>query len=334
MPPGVPAGVRVAPLGDAAARAAYAALAAVSPQRTPFASLAFADAACDALGYTGRIALDADADGTVQIGAVLFEEARRLVVPALAPHSGPLFRTDVGLADAARVGAFLNAATAGMRSAAFALAPEVTDVRPFTWAGFTATLRYTYRGPSGPDGAPPYVRKMVRENGPVRADGSLRASGTATAFEPDAAADVVAAMGRAMARAGRPLPVPPDRAERLLRALVAAGVARIVVADTASRRVGAVATLADDRTGHFWIGSGDAGPSMLLMMAATTAALAADGVGRFDLAGANLARVSVFKQRFGLPLVPYVHVARTGSRLLRARDALRSVMRPPTLEAL
>ena len=327
-------GVRIVPLHDAAARAAYADLAAASPQRTPFAGLAFADAACAALGYTGRLALDMTDDGTAQIGAVLFEENRRLVVPVLAPHTGPLFRTDVGLNDAARIGAFLRAVTAGMRSAAFSLAPEITDVRPFTWAGFTATLRYTYRGAAGLAGAPPYVRKMVRENGPVRADGSVRETGTATAFEPDAARDVVAAMERAMGRAGRPMPVPAERAARLLRALVTAGVARIAVADTQGRRVGAVATLAGDRSGHFWIGAGDPGPSMLLMMAATTASLAADGIREFDLVGANLARVSVFKQRFGLPLVPYVHVAWTGSRALRLRDAARLALRPPAREVL
>ena len=320
--------VRIAPLAEAAARDAYAALHAASPQRTAFAGLAFADAACAAFGLTGRLALGRDAEGEVLIGAVLFEKRtgpfRQLVVPPLTPYTGPLLAADVGLGSAAAVRDFLAAVARGYAAVAFHLSPAVADVRPFTWAGFTATPRYTYRGPSGLGGAPPYVRKMVRENGPVRVDGSTRATGTATRLDPGAAADVVRAMERAFARRGEAMPVDPAGAERLVRALVAAGTARIVVAETEGARVGAVATLADSRTGHFWAGAGDPGPSMLLMMATTTESLAADGVEAFDLVGGNVERISTFKQRFGLPLAVHYRVSWTGSRALRLREALRA----------
>ena len=330
------AGVRFAPLADVAARDAYAALAAVSPQRTAFAGLAFADAACAAFTLTGRIALDVDASGQAFIGALLFEKRTgpflRAVVPPLVPYTGPLLRDSVGLASAARVGAFLAAVTARYDAVAFQLPPSVGDVRPFTWAGFDATPRYTYWGETAAGLAAPYVRKMVRENGPARADGSVRASGTATRIDADAAPDVVRAMQRSLARAGRPLPIDAACVERLVRGLVAAGAARIVVAETTAERVGAVAVLADGRTGHFWAGAGEPGPSMLLMMAEAARGLAADGVGAFDLVGANIARLSTFKRRFGLPLAVYYRVVWTGSRALRLHDALRRTLRAPETE--
>ena len=331
-------GVRFAPLADAAARDAYAALAAVSPQRTPFAGLAFADAACAAFGYAGRIALALAPDGAATIGAVLFEKRtgpfRQAVVPPLTPYTGPLLREAVGLASAARLGAFLAAVTARYDAVAFQPPPAVSDVRPFTWAGFEATPRYTYRGETADLLAAPYVRTAVRKYGPLRADGSVRDGGTAARRDDRAARDAVEAMAQALGRARHPMPVGAARAERLLGDLVAAGAARVVVAERRGERVGAVATLTDDCAGHAWIGAGTPGPALLLLLAATAESLAADGVGAFDLAGANLARVSAFKRRFGLPLAVSYRVAWTGSRALRLRDALRRALRAPETERL
>ncbi|HEX9952344.1 MAG TPA: GNAT family N-acetyltransferase [Rubricoccaceae bacterium] len=320
--------VETAPLADAAVRDAYASLWAESPQRTVFAGLAFADAACAVFGLTGRLALGRDAAGQVAIGAVLFEKRtgplRQIVVPPLTPYTGPIFARDVGIESSDIVRAFLAAVTEGAASVAFHLPPAVSDVRPFLWAGFDAAPRYTYWGASGLATAPPYVRKMVRENGPVRVDGSSREAGTVTYADPSAATDVVRAMERAFARRGEPMPVDDAQAEHLVRALAEAGIARIVVAETRGTRVGAVATLTDGQTGHFWAGAGDPGPAMLLLMATTTEALAAEGVPTFDLVGANMERISTFKQRFGLPLVVHYRVAWTGARVLRLRNALRA----------
>ncbi|HEX8299030.1 MAG TPA: GNAT family N-acetyltransferase [Rubricoccaceae bacterium] len=320
--------VETAPLVDAAARDAYAALAAASPQRTVFAGLAFADAACAAFGLGGRIALGRAPDGQATIGAVLFEKRtgplRQIVVPPLTPYTGPLFAGEVGIGSADTVRTFLAAVTKGAASVAFHLSPAVADVRPFLWAGFDATPRYTYWGASGLDAAPHYVRRRLKRYAPHRADGTVRPDGTTTARDDEAAAEVVQATADAFTRRGLPAPVDAGTAEALVRSLVAAGVARIVVAETDGQRVGAVATLADDRTGHFWNGAGEPGPAMMLMMAATSAGLAADGVQSFDLAGANLASIAAFKAQFGLPLAVHYRVSWTGARALRLRDALRA----------
>lgn len=319
--------VRLARLDSPEAREAYADLLSGSPQRTAFATLAFADAACDAFGLTGRLALLED-DGRAAIGAVLFEKTtgpfRQAVVPPLTPYTGPLLRESVGMDSAAVLGAFLEALKPRFSSIAFQPPPGVSDARPFVWAGFTATPRYTHWGPAGLDTAPKYVRKTLRENGTTRVDGSRRETGTDTFDDPTAAADVVAAMQRAFDRIGQDVPVDPARAERLVRRLAEAGLAQITVAETGGARVGAVATLLDDRTGHFWTGAGDPGPAMLMMMAHASRRLAEAGRAEFDLMGAGIARVSTFKARFGLPLRVSYRVAWTGSRVLRLRAALRS----------
>ena len=319
--------VRLARLDDPEARAAYADLLAASPQRTAFAALAFADAACEAFGLTGRLALLDGDGGRAKIGAVLFEKRTgpflQAVVPPLTPYTGPLLRGPVGLGPAEALQSFLEALKPHFSSIAFQPPPDVSDVRPFTWAGFSATPRYTYWGASGLDDAPKYVRTMLRENGTTRVDGSRRETGTDTRDDPTAAADVVAAMQRAFARIGQPVPVDPTRAERLVRRLADDGLAQITVAETQAARVGAVATLMDDRTGHVWTGAGDPGPSMLLMMAHASRHLAETGRMEFDLMGANIARISTFKARFGLPLAVSYRVVWTGSRVLRLRAALR-----------
>ena len=323
-----PADVTFRPLSDGAARAAYAALYAASPQRTVFASLAYADAVCAAFPLEGRLALALGPDGAADVGAVLFEKRtgplRQAVVPPLTPHTGPLLAGAVGLATAERLAAWLGAVTARYDHVAFHLSPAVADARPFVWAGFRVTPRYTYLGPAGLDGAPPYVRKMMRENGPRRVDGSVRETGIAVRRDDGAAADAGRFTAGAFERKGEDSPVEAGRAERLVRGVVAAGAARILVAERLDgTRVGAVATAHDDTTGHFWVGAGERGPSMLLLMAATAEGLAASGHRQFDLVGANLQSIATFKRRFGLPLVVYYRAAWTGSRLLRLREAWR-----------
>ncbi len=323
-----PSEVVVRSLADPDARAAYAALYGASPQRTVFASLAYADAACAAFGLTGRLALSLRPDDQADIGAVLFEKRtgpfRQAVVPPLTPHTGPLLDGPVGLATAERLGAWLGAVTARYDAVAFQSPPAVTDARPFAWAGFRVTPRYTYLGAAGLD-APPYVRKMMRENGPRRADGSVREKGIAVRRDDSAAADAGRFTALAFEQKGEDAPIAADRAEALVRGVVAAGAARVLVAEQLDgTRVGAVATAHDDETGHFWVGAGERGPSMLLLMAATTESLAASGHHRFDLVGANVRSIATFKRRFGLPLVPYYRAAWTGSRLLQLREAWRS----------
>lgn len=336
--------VDVHPLGDPEARAAYTALAAGSPQATPFHSLVHADAACAAFGLTGEIVLARRAAGpssAVAVGGVVFWRRRgpfRLaVVPPLTPYSGPLAAAP--LADALAepdplyeaggggpLGAWIASVTRRADAAEFHLPPAFADSRPFVWAGWRAAPRYTYAGPAGWGGQTPrYVRHRVRDNAATRTDGTERPGGLRVRRD-DGAADLVGRFAeRPFLRVGERPPVPAASAAALVRAHVAAGSARVAVVErTDSTPVGAVATVVDGRCGYVWTGSAEPGPGMLLMIADMAGRLLAEGVEQIDLLGANLAAVSAFKRRLGFPLVVHYRVAWTGSRVLRLREALRA----------
>jgi hypothetical protein len=339
-----PAGVRFAPLGDPAARAAYAVLAEASPQATPFHSLAHADAACAAFGLAGEIVLarrtaDPADDGPVSVGGVVFWRRRgpfRLaVVPPLTPYSGPLAAAPLSdaLAEPASLyeaggggplGAWVAAVARRADAAEFNLPPAFADARPFVWAGWRAAPRYTYAGPADWGGQTPrYVRHRVRDHAATRTDGTERPGGLRVRHDDEAAALVGRFAEGPFLRAGTRPPVPAFAGEALVRAHAAAGAARIAVVErTDGRPVGAVATVVDGRTGYVWTGSAEPGPGMLLLIVDTAERLVGEGVGRIDLLGANLAAVSAFKRRLGFPLVASVRVWWTGSRVLRLRDAL------------
>lgn len=335
------AGVTVAwaPLGDPDARRGYARSVAASPQRTPFHTLAHADAACAAFGLEGEILTAAPRDAPPTVSGVVFWKRRgpfRLaVVPPLTPYGGPLCAVDLAdtLAGAAPLGGPDGALSAWARAvvrradhAALHLPPAFEDARPFAWAGWRVVTRYTYRGASDWGGAvPPYVRQMVRENRATRADGSPRPKGLSIRRDDEATALAADFVARPFRRRGGAFPVPPAAIEALIRAHVEAGLARIAVAETQDGApVGAVATTTDDLAGYFWAGSADPGAGMLMLMADAAGALAADGVPEIDLVGANLQGVSMFKRRLGFPLVAAARAEATPSVLLRLRALARS----------
>ncbi len=339
--PGEP--VRIVPLADAAGRAAYAALVAASPQATPFHSLTHADAACSAFGLTGEIMLTREPEhgGPAAVGGVVFWRRRgpfRLaVVPPLTPYSGPLAAAPLAdaLTDPAPLyetggggplGAWIAAVARRADAAEFNLPPTFADARPFVWAGWRASPRYTYAGPADWGGhVPRYVRHRVRDYSATRSDGTERPGGLRVRRDDGAAALVGRSAEAPFLRSGTRPPVPAAAAEALVRAHAAAGTVRIAVVERADGTpVGAVATAVDDRSGYVWTGSAEPGPGMLLLIADTAERLVVEGTGRLDLLGANLQAVSAFKRRLGFPLVASVRVAWTRSRVLRLREALRS----------
>lgn len=325
-------------LDDVEARAAYAALLAASPQRTPFHTLVHADAACAAFALTGEILAVGHAGEAPRVAGVVFWKKRGpfhlAIVPPLTPYGGPVCTDalDDALAGSHPLGTPTGALTIwieALRARADAvemhLPPAFADTRPFAWAGWRVTPRYTYAGFSDWSGTPPaYVRKMIRENRAIRTDGSLRPNGLHIHRDDTATALVAEFVTRPFQRQGRAFGFPQHALERLVRAHVAAGLARILVATKRDGSpVGAVATTVDAKAGYFWAGSADPGAGMLMLMAATAQALADAGIPVIDLVGGNLRAVSTFKRRLGFPLVASARVEVTPSRAVRLVRALR-----------
>ena len=328
--PDAPFRTTLVPLGDPAARAAYARLQAVSPQATAFSDLLFADAACAAFGLTGRLALvqrSDDADELPAAGAVLFEKRRgpfrAAALPPAAEYVTPLVGAWPSEADLHARTSALDAllALVGRRfdQAAFRLHPSITDVRPFAWAGWRVEPAYQYEAPlqtgdAADAGWRRYPRRDLRRHGPeYRVEEG-----------PEHVAAVVALAEASLTRKGMRGGIAPALA-RLAGAMVEAGQARAFVAVPTEGRppeAGIVAAF-DRRTAYYWIVGSRPGPAMTVLVGHLAAAAHAAGHERLCFGGANVPSVAEFKRGFGAALVPYFRARLVTHRALRLLDRLR-----------
>ena len=133
-------------------RQAWADLLASSPQRTPFSTLAYAEALRGALGFSYRLAGVYEGE-TLAAGALLFERPlgpyRRVVVPPLTPYTPILLRETLREADVharrSPLDALLPLLGRRYHHLALHLHPSLADVRAFGWAGWSVRPLFTYR---------------------------------------------------------------------------------------------------------------------------------------------------------------------------------------------
>lgn len=298
-----------------AARQAYLALWEKSPQRTPFAHPAFADAVEAVFGLPVRVA---HADGAA---ALVYERKRgpfrAAALPPFAPAAAPVLAPG---APGAALAALLAGVQRGVHQASFLLPYAWTDTAAFARAGWTLTTRQTYVS-ALPAGADPgtwsaNARRLARK------------SAAAYAVEEDAR-HVEAAVGLMTAsyrRHGAPFGYADAEVARLARAAVEAGLARCFAAVGAGGAVEAALVAAhDDRTGYYWLPGSVPGPAMTVLLAAVLPRLAAAGLTAFDWCGANTPSIAEFKRRFGPALAPVVAARWVRPGPARLLDRLRGM---------
>ena len=314
--------------GDPGVRRAWAALAETA-EPSPFAPLATAQATAQAFGLRVR-AFGAEQDGALVGGVVAYEKRRgpyRLaVVPPLTPVTpfvlaGAPSAHEVH-ARASPLDALVAAVGGRFHAAAFRLRPGVGDVRPFTWAGWTAVPRYTYA-----DVLRPAQERLARASKAVRKRVRRDAGDFELVEEPGNVAALQALEAEVWAGQGIAPPVTPGRQAAWLRALVAADGARLfVLRDDAGAAAGAQAVVTDGRAAAFASGAARPGSAMTVLTHLVCERLWADGVRHLDLVGANLPSVAEFKRAFGLPLVVQFRVSRVARPELRALALVRPVV--------
>lgn len=325
----MPGPARELDLRDPGVRRAWAALVDAAPDPSPFAPLYYAEAAGQAFSLR-PVALGVVQDGALVAGVVAYEKRRgpyRLaVVPPLTPTTPFVLAEASTEADVHARASPLDALIAGLagrfHAEAFRLQPSITDVRPFTWAGYGAEPRYTYARSFGPDQevleeAGRGVRKRIRRNG---GDFVLRE-------EPERI-DVLGDLEEEVyARQGTVSPVLWDRQSALFRLLLGSGNARLFfLYDAAGTPAAAQAVVTDGRAAAFVSGASRPGSAMTVLSVRVCERLVADGVRRIDLAGANMASIAEFKRGFGLPLVTQFSVTRLARPELRALSLVRGVV--------
>lgn len=315
-------------LGDAGVRRAWAGLVGAA-EPSPFAPLAYAEAAAAAFGLRAR-AFGAEQDGALVGGVVAYEKRRgpyRLaVVPPLTPVTPFVLAEAPAAHDVHARATPLDALVAvlGRRfhAAAFRLPPALADARPFTWAGWRAEPRYTYAGPLRP--AP---ERLAQAGGGVRKRVRRDAGDFALHEDAGGAAALQRLEAEAYARQGAAPPVDPARQAAWLGALLASGAARLfVLRDAAGGAAGAQAVVTDGRAAAFVSGASRPGSAMTVMTHLVCDRLYADGVRGLDLVGANRPSGAEFKRAFGLPLVQQFRVTRVARPELRALALVRAVV--------
>ncbi|MFA6109886.1 MAG: GNAT family N-acetyltransferase [Candidatus Latescibacterota bacterium] len=233
----------------------------------------------------------------------------RLATPVLTPHGGFLLAPVIAKGPAKLESEWHQAAPLlashllrRYPHVRLVQGPGLDDHRPFTWAGWTARVRYTYLlDPTDPEAlwerverrTRTVIRKAERAGFTVRETRDMDLLGRQYRMVYD--------------RGNGPAPVPAATVTRLAALALDAGLAeaRTVVSPT-----GEVASIVVFVRGwdtvHAWVSGADpafnpTGATSLLYWEYLTRA----GLPRFDFVGANLPAVAHFKRGFGGDLVAY-----------------------------
>lgn len=304
----------------------YAALWERSPQRTPFSHPTFAHALAEAYGFDLRWA-GVEEGGALAAAVPVFEKRRgpftASALPPLCPVHAPVLAEPLGEAEVNDRRSPLDRLVADLAArydqVTLALPPAYADVRPFTWAGWRATPRYTHRLRLGrgdlPAGFSAVVRRTVRQEA-ARFDVGEDARHAETA---------VALTEAAYHRRGEAGGIDGATARPLVSALVGAGLVRAFAATRRGSHTpeAAVLVATDGRTAYDWIAGSVPGPAMTVLLAEVLERLERERVETFDFAGANVPGIAQFKRKFGGRLQTTYHVRTVTHPALRVLERLR-----------
>lgn len=204
--------------------------------------------------------------------------------------------------------------------------PEIGNVLPFIWAGFTATVRYTYR------------LEDVRDLDALWHDldkhtrGEIRRAQRQLAIRTDLGlSELLDLNRRTLARHGLRVDPRGETARRLDEACTARPVRTIVAAVDAKSRVHAASYSIRDHTTTYLLFSGsdpelrDSGAISFVRWESMRAA--ANHTRRFDFLGSMLEPIERANRGFGARQVPYFFLTRARPHvrlLLEARQAVES----------
>jgi hypothetical protein len=304
-------------------RDAWDALRERSPQRSVYADPGFAEATAEAHGWPVSLACVWEEE-RLRAGCIVYAKRRgpyrAAALPPLARFSsplldGPLVATSVHHRSSP-LDALLDVLAGHFQQTSLVLHPSLVDVRPLHWRGWKVQPAYTYcldLGDASPvDSWSASPRRVLRQS---RDAFALQ--------EEHEVGDVIALVEASHERQEKALGVSARQAAAIASRLVRAGMARVFVARTGGTAEAGVIVLTDGREAHYWLAGSRPGAAMTVLLAYLLEQLRAEGVTRFDFAGANTPSIAEFKRRFGPVLVPYFRARLVTRPELRLIDALR-----------
>ena len=313
---------------DAAARAAYLDLWEISPQRNVFAHPLFVEAIGGAFGHPVQVAAVTNEKGW-QVAIPVFEKRRgpfkAAALPPVTPVLSPLLSELVHETEVNQRRSPLDVLLRGLTDTydqvTLQLHPSITDARPFAWAGWTVTPRYTQVADLTVDDPVATWSKSVRY--------TIRTEAERFRVEEDQQhAEVgIELMEASYERKKKALGLPRSTLTALVRRLTQDGLVRVFAATRhGESSPEAVAIIAHDgQTAHYWIAGSKPGPAMGVLLADVVPRLKQDGITSLDFTGANVPSVAEFKRKYGTELRSYFLVRHVSHPVLRVLDRIRSL---------
>ncbi len=254
----------------------------------------------------------------------------RLETPELTPYTGLLLAPVTGKGPAKAEAAQHRACTHLMDHLAkhyarvsLVHAPIITDVRPFTWQGWNAHLRYTYRLPLGDSNAL-WERIERRTRTAIR-----KAEKLGYKLRPTCDVALFRRQYESIyANQGDGPPVAAALAERFVGAALEAGLAQAYEITSPDGPAAIVVFVEGFDTTYAWAAGADpaynhtGAISLLYWQYCTTTAHQ-----YFDFVGANMPNIAFFKRGFGCDLVPYYAVVGYKSRWVKRAFGVRQALR-------
>ena len=296
-----------------------------SPQGSVFTSAAWIRAACDAQGASPRFFGVFERDrlsAALSYAGIVRGPFRKASTPVLTPYGGLLYRPVPGKRQSESDGFNLSCAeiladhVAGHCGHAMLVHhPAMTDIRAFNWAGWSDSVRYTYRIDIA-DADQVWglmerrVRTVIR-----RAEESLELGGP---VDTGQFIDLYTRIYRD--RGGSP-PVATSIVRALFeRVMVMPEADMRSVCDGDGKVVSTMILLSDGRTVHSWLSGslpGENGSGAFSLLFWDAVRRYSGQCAHLDMIGANLESIAFFKKGFGGLLTPYYVTERYASPYIR-----------------
>ncbi|MDX1439137.1 MAG: GNAT family N-acetyltransferase [Rubricoccaceae bacterium] len=311
---------------DEDALAGYLELWTGSPQRTAFAHpdyILAASAAFDLPSFWLGVYEDDELCAAVPLLEKTRGPFRAAALPPLTPIFSPLLRENPRESDFHRGDTCLDTlieALGSYHQATLQLHPSLTDTRPFGWASWMTSPRYTY------------VVDLTREE-ELLSTWSQSARNIARKENEEFVVDesnVLAPIAidlvlESYSRQGKKLGIEGGALDTLVERVVNANLARVFAAESVARKKheAAAIILHDGISAHFWLAGSTPGKAMTVLLGHVLGKLKDEDFELFDFVGANVPSIAEFKRSFGSELRVYYLARRIRHPLLRIANALR-----------
>lgn len=319
---------RLHAFSDAKALGAYLELWGASPYQSVFGHPVYLQAVADLVERdTVWVGVYNDEDVLVAATPLIRKKAGPYIInslPPLTPFLSPILRTvprDVDFHHRETAFDALLDYLGRESQTTLSLHPAIADMRPFVWASWDVSPKYTY-----------VVNLKEHEDLLTSWSQSARniARSEAKHFTivntPEFADKAISFMLESYRKSGATLNLDVNSIAAFVSKLLDAGMAHVHSAQEVNTNeiVASAITLEDHSTGYYWIAGSRHNKAMTVLIANILSIYRTAGKDTFDFVGANVPSIAEFKRSFGGTLQIYFRAKKVNRLMLKLAPFLRS----------